>query len=388
MHSRVAQKKHVLLVDDEKNLAQMLCMLLETRGYEVQLAHSASEAFEKISSKFDLVVLDLVLPDEDGFAVCRRLKQQSQTQHIPIILLSAHALFEDRLQGLYLGADDFLTKPCEHEELIARMEVVMRRRTRYNQMPDLSREQETIYELRRTLDEGLITPFYQPIYLLDPFQLYGLEVLSRPITGGLLESPDVLFKAALTYGMYTDLEILSWSKALGPAAQCLTKEKIFLNCNPYFIESLQFMRVQSIFDKHRILPRNVTLEITERSAITDFDLFYQRLHHYRNEGFRFAVDDVGGGYASLESIVETKPEVVKIDRHIVKNLDKDSFKRSIVKFVVALCQEHGMISVAEGIETQKELDIVRELGVTAGQGYFLYPPISRIDLPLFQQIIL
>ena len=80
------------------------------------------------------------------------------------------------------------------------------------------------------------------------------------------------------------------------------------------------------------------------------------------------MDDVSGGYASLEAIVATKPEVVKIDRHIVHELGKDSLKRSIVKFIVAFCKENSILSVAEGIERKEDLDILIELGVDAGQG--------------------
>ena len=105
------------------------------------------------------------------------------------------------------------------------------------------------------------------------------------------------------------------------------------------------------------------------------------LHHYRQAGFKIAVDDVGGGYASLEAIVETRPEVVKIDRHIISELKHDSFKRSIVKFVVAFCKENRIISVAEGIETKQDLDTVIDLGVDAGQGYFLCRPAPQLNLP-------
>jgi len=92
----------------------------------------------------------------------------------------------------------------------------------------------------------------------------------------------------------------------------------------------------------------------------------------------FAVDDVGGGYASLESIVETRPEAVKIDRHIVSQLEKDSFRRSIVKFIVSFCKEHKIFSIAEGIEIMKDFEIVRELGVDAGQGYYFQKPSPDI----------
>jgi EAL domain-containing protein (putative c-di-GMP-specific phosphodiesterase class I) len=124
----------------------------------------------------------------------------------------------------------------------------------------------------------------------------------------------------------------------------------------------------------------VILEITERSAINEYSLFYTRLNQFRDYGFSFAIDDVGGGYASLESIVATKPEIVKIDRHIIRGLHGDSVKRSIVKFIVAFCKENQIISVAEGVEVKEELDAVMELGIDAVQGYYLFRPTPNLNL--------
>lgn len=363
----------------------MLCMLLETRGYEVHIAATAQEAFEKVSPEFDLILLDLVLPDASGFDICRVLKQAEQTRHIPIIVLSAHSLCEDKLEALYLGADDFLSKPCDQEELFARMEAVLRRSFRLAPSEqEILTPKSVICELRRILDQALIVPHYQPIYLFESKELYGLEILTRPITTGTLLDPEVLFEAALQYGLYSELEILSWSMALSIAAKTLKHQKLFLNCNPYFIESSQFLRVKAMLDKNKISPHNIVLEITERSAISNFKTFYEQMSHYREDGFRFAIDDVGGGYASLEAIIETKPEVVKIDRHIIKNIHQDAFKQSIVKFIVSFCQENNILSIAEGIETKGEFDFVQQLGVLAGQGYYMRRPAPDFDLEKFK----
>ncbi|OGX24541.1 MAG: hypothetical protein A2787_07020 [Omnitrophica WOR_2 bacterium RIFCSPHIGHO2_01_FULL_48_9] len=382
------QKKQVLLVDDDNNVSQMLKLLLETRGYEVEIAHSGQDAFRKINSGVDIILLDLILPDLDGFEVCRRFKQNRESRHIPIIILSAKYLFEDKVEGLYLGADDYLTKPFEHEELVARMEAVMRRGGFPELDPQHVKEEDVVLELRKILDQELIIPFFQPIYFLRPLKLFGLEVLTRPVINSALSNPELLFRAALKYGVYNELEILCWRKAVKHVAQHITDRKLFLNCNPYLVEGPRFFMIKSIFEEHHVSPSNVVLEITERSRITNYKLFYEHLKKYRECGFRFAVDDVGGGFASLESIVETKPEVVKIDRHIVCDLDTDPFKRSIIKFIVSFCKENNIISIAEGIETRRELDILNELGVDAGQGYFLYRPTSELNMQAMSQIFL
>ncbi len=382
MNPSVSSKKRVLIIDDDRTLTQMLAMIMQMRGYQVDIARTGQEALKTVATvRFDLILLDLILPDLDGLELCRCLKQEKATLHIPIIIVSARYLFEDKVEGLYLGADDYLTKPFENEELFARMEAVMRRRLFFDMDQSGRGKGIVILEIRKIIDQELIESFFQPIYLLKPFKLLGLEVLTRPSTRTALSNPELLFKAALQFGFYCDLEMLCWKKALKlVSGHPLSDAKIFLNCNPYMVEAQKFLKIKSVFDENRVDVQKVILEITERSAVANFKTFYERLRHLRNRGFGVAVDDVGGGYASLESIVETHPDVVKIDRHIISHLKRDPFRRSIVKFIVAFCKESHIISVAEGIETQQDLDTVMDLGVDAGQGYFLYRPTAQINL--------
>ena len=162
---------------------------------------------------------------------------------------------------------------------------------------------------------------------------------------------------------------------------------IFFNCSPYLIENNKFSQVRQIFESFSVSPHNVFFELTERSAISKYKLFCERLQEFRNIGFKIAVDDVGSGYASLESIIETRPEVVKIDRHIVHELNGNSYKRSIVKFIVSFCCEHDIICVAEGVETAGEFALLKDLGVKAFQGYYFHKPTPLVDLNNFRKIV-
>jgi len=381
MITKAHDKKHVLLVDDDQSVAQMLRMLLETRGFDIDIAYTGSEALEHVKQSTDLILLDLILPDQEGFDVCRKFKESESTRHIPIIILSGKLLPEDIVEGLYLGADDYLTKPFEYEELVARMEAVLRRGSIFSDGRFSSKgESSVIRELRKILDEELIVPFFQPIFHIKNIELLGFEALCRPKTKSILANPEILFKAAIQFGFYHDLEILSWKKIIQYAADHIENKKLFLNCNPYLVEGPKFLAIKEIFDQNHMRVENVVLELTERSAVSDFKLFYEYLKRYRDYGFQFAVDDVGGGYASLESIVETKPEVVKIDRHIISNCVTDSYKKSIVKFIVRFCEENNILSIAEGIESKEELETVRALGVDACQGYYLYKPAPNINI--------
>lgn len=377
----MVQPKEVLLVDDEKQQARLLQMLMETRGYEVGTAFSGADALKKVSPRHDLVILDLVLPDIDGFEVCRRLKQDEQLKHIPVIILSAYSFSEDKVKSFYLGADDFLAKPCEHEELFARMDAIFRRKS-----ANCYSDEKIITELHRIRNQRNIVSYYQPIYQLYPFELLGFEALTRPITQGHLKNPEQFFKVALQYGIYPEVELLGWANALVEISKKKFYGKIFLNCNPYFIESVEFARVTQLVENCGIDPSSIVLEITEMSAVLDFHLFYEKLIPYKEYGFTFAIDDLGRGYSSLESLVEIRPEFVKIDGYIIRDLYRNELKRSVVEFVIEFCKRHKILVVAEGIETQEDLQAARAIGLDAGQGYYLCRPQPEFSVEMFKEI--
>jgi len=339
---------------------------------------------EKGQGKPDIVLLDLVLPDIPGFDVCRKLREDKNTRHLPIIILSVRYLYEDKIEGLYLGADDYITKPFEYEELFARMEAVMRRREIFKTGEDEERG-AVVIELRRIIDHKLLVPFFQPIFYLKPFRLCGIEVLSRPPVKSILANPEILFEAALRFGFYYDLEILGWTKAFQGILASGYNGKVFLNSNPYLIESTEFARIRMLIESFRFDKKDIVFEITERSAITDYKMFYERLKEYQHVGFGVAIDDLGGGFASLESIVEISPQYVKIDISIIRDLNKNPLKLSVVRFIVDFCKENGIISVAEGVETKEEFDILLSMGVDAVQGYFLAMPSAQIDMKAISQ---
>ncbi|HET7627687.1 MAG TPA: response regulator YycF [Bacillales bacterium] len=118
-------EKRVLVVDDEKPIADILQFNLEKEGYSVTCAYDGDEALEKVEQqKFDLILLDIMLPNRDGMEVCREIRK---THEMPIIMLTAKDSEIDKVLGLELGADDYVTKPFSARELIARVKANMRR---------------------------------------------------------------------------------------------------------------------------------------------------------------------------------------------------------------------------------------------------------------------
>ena len=121
------QTPRVLIVEDEVRLASLLAEHLASLPLNVQVEHHGATALATaLAGAFDLIILDIVLPGLDGFAICRELRKQMVTT--PILMLSARGVIEDRVRGLDSGADDYLTKPFEFAELIARVRALLRRR--------------------------------------------------------------------------------------------------------------------------------------------------------------------------------------------------------------------------------------------------------------------
>ncbi len=122
-------KKHVLIVDDEEDILELIEHNLKREGYEVQSVTTGEKALRAASEKIpDLIVLDLMLPGVDGLEVCRRLKENQATREIPIIILSAKGDEADIVTGLELGADDYVPKPFSPRVLVARIRAVLRRK--------------------------------------------------------------------------------------------------------------------------------------------------------------------------------------------------------------------------------------------------------------------
>lgn len=121
------KKQRILVVDDERDLCEILQFNLEAAGYQTDAAHSGEEALKKEISQYDLVLLDVMMPGMSGFDVARRIKQDKALHAIPIIFLTALGDEHDKLHGFDLGADDYISKPFSVREVLARVKAVLAR---------------------------------------------------------------------------------------------------------------------------------------------------------------------------------------------------------------------------------------------------------------------
>ena len=162
----------VLIVEDEVRLAETLRDLLELERYTADICHDGESGLDNaLSDIYDLVILDVMLPKKDGFSVLRALRQAGKT--VPVLMLSARSELADRVEGLDLGADDYLVKPFAFEELLARIRAALRRAG-----PAANLSAFTTGELTIDYDKHLVTLAGQPVHLTaNEYRL--VELLSR-----------------------------------------------------------------------------------------------------------------------------------------------------------------------------------------------------------------
>ena len=143
--------RNILVVEDDRNISELLRMYLEKEGFEVRLAYDGGKAVEEFEKQQpDMVLLDIMLPVLDGWQVCERIRQKART---PIIMLTAKSDVTDRITGLEMGADDYLVKPFEMKELMARINAVLRR----SEIPDDTKKRLVFDKLIINLDSYELT---------------------------------------------------------------------------------------------------------------------------------------------------------------------------------------------------------------------------------------
>jgi diguanylate cyclase (GGDEF)-like protein len=235
----------------------------------------------------------------------------------------------------------------------------------------LSKKFQRIRRFMDILDKEDIHMLFQPIVSLQSSQCLGWEALLRGPEEDYFHSPLHLFSYAEEMKRSYELESMCRKKALEKAGELDPKKKLFLNIDPR-----SMMDGEAIPELHpyQIPPNQVVLEITERHAISNYDSFKEAIEQYRKKGYLIAVDDAGAGYSSLEMITSIYPDYIKMDMSLIRNIDVDPVKQALIETFVNFASKVGCKIIAEGIETESELQKLAELGVDYGQGFFIGRP--------------
>lgn len=236
--------------------------------------------------------------------------------------------------------------------------------------------QESSSELIDIIAQEHIKTLFQPITSLRTGEVLGYEALSRGPQGSRLEMPLALFAQAEEEGRAWELEYLCRRLAISRYSATDCGKLLFLNVNPRIIEDPRFTQgctMEQIIDGG-MCAANIVFEITERTSVTNYLEFCRILQHYTDQGFRIAIDDTGAGYSGLNMMASVRPQYIKVDMSLVRDVDKDPFKRNLMRFLVDFSTSTGLTLIAEGIETEDEVKALVELNVEFGQGYFLGRP--------------
>ncbi len=238
--------------------------------------------------------------------------------------------------------------------------------------PGIFRElhRRAVVELLRTEE---LTIAFQPIVDLATGRIIGVEALSR-FPSRTSVTPDVVFAEAANAGLGAELELLAVRKALEEARVLHPSLHVAVNVSPALLADPSLV---DVLVASEIEPTRIVVEVTEHASVLDYGVLEHPRRRLRELGVRLAIDDAGSGYASLRHILTLTPDVIKIDRALVTDLDRDRARRALVGAVVAFAGEMGATCViGEGVETQAEVDALTALGADAAQGYFLGSPTT------------
>lgn len=225
--------------------------------------------------------------------------------------------------------------------------------------------------LRRILCDQSLSTVYEPIVLLENRETIGYEALTRGPVGSGLETPQKLFGVANDVNLEYELDNLCRRMALRNARGISAGDKLFLNILPTSIHDPEFANsdFQRVLDELGLAPENLVLEVSEKQAIANYPIFREAIDHFLRLGFGIALDDTGAGYSSLEAALELNPDFLKVDMSLIRGIDDNPQKQELLSGLQRLASRMDATVIAEGIETEAELETVAALGCTYGQGY-------------------
>ncbi|NCD02196.1 MAG: EAL domain-containing protein [Clostridia bacterium] len=237
-------------------------------------------------------------------------------------------------------------------------------------------DENKVQSFFKIIKEEKIRTVFQPIVSLETGEAVAYEALSRITLENTGITIDKLFDMANQLGQVWNLEKLCRRKALERAAKKPGNCKLFLNvdCNVIMDQEFVCGFTREFLKKFDLKTEDLVFELTERTSVEAEKMFLRTVEHYKTQGFEIAIDDAGTGYSNLNRISYVEPHYIKIDMGLIRNIHLSKSKSSMVRVINHFCREMNMIAIAEGVETEEELQAVIKLGVSYAQGYFFQRP--------------
>jgi EAL domain-containing protein (putative c-di-GMP-specific phosphodiesterase class I)/ActR/RegA family two-component response regulator len=368
-------RRRILVVDDEPALLALYSEVLSGEGFAVTACRSGGEALACLEREvFDAALSDISMPGLDGMGLLRALRARGLD--LPVVLVTGAPSLNTAIEAIEHGALQYLVKPVAIEALVG----AAARAVRLGAMARLRREARTAVEGRQGLElldleaafgralEGLLL-LGQPIVgqRLEPYAHEALVRSREP----LLPGPGELLEAAERLRRLPDLGRAIRRLGADLVSQGSVPGLLFVNLHPLDLADDDLVSpgapLSAVADR-------VVLEVTERARLDAVPRVGERIAQLRSLGFRIALDDLGAGYAGLNTFAALAPDFVKLDMELVRGSDRDPLKRKLIQSMAGLCREMDMKVVAEGIETVAEREVVVQAGCELLQGFLIARP--------------
>jgi EAL domain-containing protein (putative c-di-GMP-specific phosphodiesterase class I)/CheY-like chemotaxis protein len=375
------RKPVALVVDDEPELVKITRRLLAHAGIDSIGCSEGVEALRILTTQaVDAIISDVSMPSMNGIELLRAVRRVDQD--IPVIMVTGGPSMESAMEAIECGVYRYLTKPVAPDRLIEAT-------SRAIQLRQLSRaKEETLRELNASKGvqsdkigleaafERAMTslwPAFQPIVSANGAQ-FGYEALLRTEEPSL-PHPGAVLDAAERLDQLPRLFRTMRNRTCEAFVSGGHDWTLFLNLHPMDLNDLGLLDPKSLVYR---CAKHIVLEVTERTTLDRIVDVRGRIARLRQAGYRIAIDDLGAGYAGLNSFATLEPEFVKFDMALVRDIDKSKTKQRLMRVMTTLCHDMGMQVVAEGIETVAEKETVLALGCDLLQGYLLGRPAREI----------
>ncbi|MBB2962605.1 diguanylate cyclase (GGDEF)-like protein [Methylobacterium sp. R2-1] len=326
----------------------------------------------------------LLVPFTGGIENLKRLAQQVITSLVAPISWNGGAVKVGATIGIALIAAESDADTVLHAADLAMYQGKREGRGTYRVFEDSMdtelRERAALEaELREAIEHGAIEPFYQPVVSLPQRDCVGLEVLARwrHPTRGLL-GPDQFIPIAEETGMIADLSYHLLRQACLDARSWPSHLLLAINIAPQQFQDRDLaQRILAILAETGLSPRRLEVEITETALVQDLEAARTTLTSLQNLGVRIALDDFGTGYSSLYHLRELKFDKLKIDRSYVDTITMSEERAKLVDAIIKLGSSLGLVTTAEGIETDASVAWLSGQGCNFGQGYLFGKPMPK-----------
>ena len=381
-------KQRILVIDDENDVGEFISTAAQALGLQCTVTTDAKAFLEALTPDKTLIMLDLMMPKMDGVELLRLLGKLKCKTGIVLMSGVGKRTLESAgqvAQALGLSIVGHLQKPFRLTDL----EEVLERHAEPEATSDVKQTPKIVIEkeeLQRAIERVEFVLYYQPQIEIATGRVIGVEALVRwqhPERG--LIFPDNFIGRMEELGLIDELGWFVMDRGMSEVAQFANGDGIApmlsLNASVYSLHDLKFPDLLvSLAEKHGISPRGVTIEITESGLIKELSSTLDILTRLRMKQVQLSIDDFGTGYAMMQQLKNIPATELKIDRSFVQDMQVNKSDRIMVLKTIELGHELGLQVIAEGVETQEQLDFLRLKGCDHAQGYLFSRPIPPKEM--------